>query len=141
MNNTGYVIPLWEEEQIAHGYRRCRDWGKPMDLPWASDGPYWNLKANAGLISSSQDMLSWIDAIENSDILSDAAKEKFFYPHVREGDRAGSFYGYGWVIAESSRDTKVIAHDGDNRRFFTDLYRYVEDDVTILLVHDADQLR
>ena len=119
IKNTGYVIPRWEEQQIAHGYRKCKDWGKPMDLPWTSDGPYWNLKANAGLISSSSDLLKWMEAIEGTKIFSEEAREKFFYPHVRESERAGSFYSYGWVIAKSTRNTDVIAHDGDNRRFST----------------------
>ncbi len=139
IRNTGYVLPRWEEKQIAHGYRKCKDWGKPMDLPWSSDGPYWNLKANAGLISSSEDLLKWMEAIEGPEIFSEEAREKFFYPHVREGEAAGSFYGYGWVIAKSTRNTDVIAHDGNNRRFYTDLYRYRSEDVTIILQSNLDK--
>jgi len=60
MGHTGYVLPHWREEQIAHGYKKCKDWGKPMDMPWSSDGPYWNLKANAGLLSSSEDLMAWM---------------------------------------------------------------------------------
>jgi len=133
MNNTGYVAPLWEEDQIAHGYSKCRDWGKPMDMPWASDGPYWNLKANGGLISSSEDLMLWIEELDKGDILSPEAKEKYLSPHVKEG-AADTYYSYGWVIARSSRNTEVILHNGDNRRFYTDILRYPEEDVTIILL-------
>lgn len=139
MESTGYVNPLWEEQQIAHGYRRCRDWGKPMDFPWASDGPYWNLKANGGMLSSSSDLNAWIRNLKTSSVLSEQAREKFFFPHVREGERANSFYSYGWVIAKSSRNTEVIAHNGDNRRFYTDILMYPSEDVTIVLLANLDK--
>lgn len=139
MDQTGYVLPLWEEEQIAHGYRQCKDWGKPMDMPWSSNGPYWNLKANGGLLSSSADLLSWTEALEGTQILSERAKEKLFFPHVSEGDKATSFYSYGWVILESTRDTEVIAHNGGNRRFYTDLIQYKSEGVTIVLLSNVDK--
>jgi CubicO group peptidase (beta-lactamase class C family) len=134
MENTGYVVPHWEEDQIAHGYRKCRDWGKPMDMPWDTDGPYWNLKANGGLLSSAADLMSWFEIMEDPGLLSESAIRKFFNPHVREGRYAGSFYGYGWVIARSSRNTEVIAHNGDNRMFYTEVLRYKTEDVTILVL-------
>lgn len=142
MENTGYVIPLWENQQIAHGYRRCKDWGKPMDMPWAIDGPYWNLKANAGLISSGNDLISWIEAISDDEILSREAKNKFISPHVREvkeGKQADSYYGYGWVLGKSRRGTDVFFHNGGNRRFYTDLIRYESEDVTILVMSNVDK--
>ncbi len=139
MEHTGYVIPLWEEGNVANGYRKCEDWGKPMDMPWSTDGPYWNLKANGGMISSSSDLMSWMKAMEGTRILSEAEKEKLFFPHVKEGKKANSYYSYGWVILKSSRDTKVIAHNGGNRRFYTDLINYKTEEVTILLLSNVDK--
>lgn len=139
MKQTGYVMPHWDEEDVAHGYRRCRDWGKPMDMPWSSNGPYWNLHANAGLLSSSSDLLAWLKALEGNKILNEEAKNKLFYPHVREGDNAGSYYSYGWIILKSQRNTDVIATRGNNRRFSSDLLRYKTEDVTILLLSNMDK--
>lgn len=134
MSNTGYVLPLWREEEIAHGYRNCRDWGKPMDGPWDVDGPYWNIRANGGLLSSAEDLMLWLDAMENSDILSESEKENFFQPFLNEAERGGSNYSYGWLVAISSRNTRVLAHKGDNWLFFTEVLRYMTEDVTIMVL-------
>ena len=139
MKQTGYVQPHWDEENIAHGYRSCRDWGKPMDMPWSSNGPYWNLHANAGLLSSSQDIIAWLDALEGNNILNEEAKKKLFFPHVREGENARSYYSYGWVKLKSSRETIVTANRGGNRRFYSDILRYKTEDVTILLLSNKDK--
>ena len=139
MEKTGYVIPMWEENQVAHGYSKCKDWGKPMDMPWAADGPYWNLKANGGMLSCSSDLMAWMQAIRGNHILDEQATEKMFFPHVKEGDFANSFYSYGWVTSKSLRNTDVIFHNGGNRRFYTDIIRYPSEDVTILVLSNLDK--
>jgi CubicO group peptidase (beta-lactamase class C family) len=56
MMRTGYVIPKWGRDELAHGYQRGKDWGTPRDHPWAADGPYWHLRANGGLLSTVRDL-------------------------------------------------------------------------------------
>jgi CubicO group peptidase (beta-lactamase class C family) len=81
MTQTGYAIPRWKPERLAHGYKKgilwgLNDWGTPLDHPWDTDGPYWNLRANGGMLSTVHDLYKWHLALENTDILSDQAKEK-----------------------------------------------------------------
>ena len=60
MTQTGYVLPDWEPGQVAVEYdRQGRPHGRPLDHPWASDGPYWNLRGNGGLLSTARDMFRW----------------------------------------------------------------------------------
>jgi len=134
LKNTGYVLPDWNREKIAHGYSNCRDWGKPTDLNWSDEGPYWNLKGAGGLLSTPSDLLAWIPALESNAILDDLSRNKLFTPYVKQGQRQRGSFGYGWKIFTSSRNTTVHAHDGFNGRFFIDCLRYSEDDVTILVL-------
>jgi len=133
MTSTGYVLPNWDFSNIANGYRKCRNWGKPMDLNWGTEGPYWNLKANAGLLSTAEDLMKWQEALKTDAIFNDVELEKFFYPHIREGD-ARSYYSYGWVIIKSKRGTDVYAHEGGNGKYLSDWINYADDNVSILVL-------
>ncbi|WP_409235202.1 serine hydrolase domain-containing protein [Streptomyces sp. PA5.6] len=94
MTRTGYVLPDWDRAQVAVEYdRHRRAQGRPMDHPWAPDGPYWNLRGNGGMLSA-------------------ATKRKLFAPQVRVPELDGS-YGYGWVVVDTD-DGRVAWHDGGN---------------------------
>ncbi len=134
MSNTGYVLPNWDLSKVAKGYRKCKDWGKPMDLSWGSEGPYWNLKATAGLLSTASDLMLWHAALDGIEILDEASKEKFLNSHIRESDISGSYYSYGWVINTSRRGTKAFAHDAGNGMFFSDWINYPQEQVSILVL-------
>jgi CubicO group peptidase (beta-lactamase class C family) len=138
MNDTGYLMPGWEEDRVAHGYtENGEDWGTLQDKTWGDDGPYWNLRANGGIMSTIGDMYTWHVALTNDSVLSNASREKFFAPHVSEGEGSGWHYGYGFAIATTERDTKLIAHNGGNGIFFADFRRYVDDDVAIIMMTNA----
>ena len=109
MKETGYVIPKWKRENLAVGYREDGNrWGTPLDHAWDKDGPFWNLRANGGILSTVGDLYKWHLALEGEKILSKAAQEKYFAPHIKEQPEAVSFYGYGWVTQKTSRGTKLV---------------------------------
>lgn len=139
MNKTGYMIPKWKREDLAVGYSRKDGsrWGTPVDHLWDKDGPFWNLRANGGLLSTAEDLYKWHLALEGEKVLSKAAKEKYYTPHIAEEPGGSSFYGYGWVIQKTGRGTKVIWHNGGNPYFFADFRRYVDDDVVIILATNS----
>ncbi|MFH8491208.1 serine hydrolase domain-containing protein [Streptomyces longisporoflavus] len=114
MTRTGYVLPAWKREQVAVEYdRHGRAQGRPMDHPWAPDGPSWNLRGNGGMLSTTRDMFRWHRALTTGDsVLSATAKKKLFAPQVRVPQLDGA-YGYGWVVVDSD-DGRVAWHDGGN---------------------------
>lgn len=113
MTHTGYVLPDWKRTQVAVEYdRHGRAQGRPMDHPWASDGPYWNLRGNGGMLSTARDMFRWHRALTGESVLSAAARQKLFAPHVRVPEVDGA-YGYGWVVIDSD-DDPFAWHDGGN---------------------------
>jgi CubicO group peptidase (beta-lactamase class C family) len=132
LTSTGYRLPNWPSERVAHGYRRERDWGTPLDKPWAEDGPYWHLRANGGLLSTVGDLYRWSRALEGEAVLTQLSRDKMFTPQVPEDDERTSFYGYGWAITPTTRGTNLIWHNGGNGYFFADFRRYVDEGVVLI---------
>jgi CubicO group peptidase (beta-lactamase class C family) len=140
MNQTGYRIPRWRPEELAQGYQRGRRWGTPLDHPWAQDGPYWMLRANGGILSTVNDMYRWHRALEGKKVLSRAAKEKLFAPHVRADETGTQFYGYGWSVGRSLGGKRLIGHNGSNGIFFAEVRRYPDDGVYLCYLTNVDEL-
>lgn len=130
MMRTGYLLPRFEPDSLAIGYRKDETWGTVLGRAMLEDGPCWHLRANGGIHSTIDDMYRWHLALQGTDILSDDAKKKYFAPHVNEG-YGDSFYGYGWVMFTTRRGTKLLAHNGGNMIFSADFRRYVDEDVVI----------
>ncbi|WP_299442970.1 serine hydrolase domain-containing protein [uncultured Aquimarina sp.] len=135
MNQTGYQMPSFGN--IAVGYRKDRKWGRTTERAWANDGPYWHLKANGGVLSTVQDMYKWHEALLGNKILNEDAKTKLYGKHVEEGEGSGSYYGYGWAIFPTPRNTELIAHNGGNGVFFADMWRYLEEGITIIIMTNS----
>ncbi|HEY9422844.1 MAG TPA: serine hydrolase domain-containing protein, partial [Thermoanaerobaculia bacterium] len=131
LTTTGYRGPKWDLAKLAHGYSRRGPWGTPLDHAWASDGPWWNLRGNGGILSTVGELYKWHRALEGEAILSKAAKAKYQAPHVPEG--GGTHYGYGWSIAKTSRGTTLVTHNGGNGIFAADFHRYVDEGVVIAI--------
>lgn len=141
MMNTGYLIPTWEKENLAHGYRGKSDWGTLLDHPWLEDGPGWHLRGNGGILSTVKDMYKWHKALEGNAVLGEEEKKLYYHPHIREGENADSFYGYGWALFTTPRNTKLIAHNGGNPYFSADFLRYMDEDVVIIVLANTNIYR
>jgi CubicO group peptidase (beta-lactamase class C family) len=146
MEHTGYRLPDWSKVVVAREVNRAGDdWGTPLDHPWADDGPYWNLRANGGILSTVGDLYRWHLALVSNRILSKEARDKMFAQHMREAPFSRSYYGYGWSIATTVRGTRLIAHNGGNGIFFANFRRYVDDDVVVIVAsndarHSAENI-
>jgi CubicO group peptidase (beta-lactamase class C family) len=131
MLSTGYVLPQFAAGQVAVGYKRETRWGTPREFAWDKDGPYWNLRANGGILSTIGDMYLWHHALNGTGALSEASKQKMFARHADEGG-GGSSYGYGWSIFTTERGTNCITHNGSNGVFFAECFRFTEEQVFVI---------
>jgi CubicO group peptidase (beta-lactamase class C family) len=138
MNQTGYQLAKWRQEDIAQGYQHTERYGTILERPWAADGPYWNLRGNGGIHSTLGDMYRWHLALEGDKILSSAERDKLFTPHVSEG--GGSHYGYGWSVAKTRRGTRLIGHNGSDGIFYAECRRYLDDGVFVYLETNLSEL-
>jgi CubicO group peptidase (beta-lactamase class C family) len=140
MQKTGYRIPRWTAGEVAVGYRSGQRWGTPLDHAWAEDGPWWNLRANGGILSTMGDLHRWHRALLTDAVLSAESRAKMFAPQVAEDPDGSSHYGYGWAIFTTPRNTRLIAHNGGNGYFYADFRRYVDESLLIALAtNDAGQ--
>ena len=122
MSNTGYLLPPWKTDDVTIEYDSgSRPRGRPIERTWADDGPYWNLRANGGILSTADDMCRWNLALDGDDVLSASAKARLFTPHTPEEDDS-SWYGYGWVLLEESGH-RLAWHNGGNDWSYSEILR------------------
>jgi CubicO group peptidase (beta-lactamase class C family) len=123
MTDTGYVLPDWDRDRVAVEYSPGgKPQGRPLDRPWAPDGPHWNLRGNGGLLSTPRDVFRWHLALAGDEVLDERAKRKLFEPHVLEEPRGDTHYGYGWVILRVD-GRRVAWHNGGNDSSYGELTR------------------
>lgn len=134
MESTGYKRPKFDKDLIAMGYREDKEWGKPIDKEWDKDAPYWHLKGNGGILSTTEDLYKWNLALLGERILSEAVKEKYYHPQLRPDENDNPYYAYGWDILKTKRNTILTRHNGANGIFYADFYRYIDEGVAIIML-------
>lgn len=135
MESTGYTRPNFDNNLIATGYSETGEvWGKPNEQAWDGDAPYWHLKGNGGILSTVEDLYKWHLALSSDGILSKEAKQKYYRPTLRADEDANSYYAYGWGVQKTRRNTSLIQHNGTNRIFYADFYRFLDEGTTIILL-------
>jgi len=120
MHSTGYRLPDWDKQTVAHYYEDNLDFGTFLHQPY----PYWHLLGNGGLLSTTGDMFRWHIALEGEDILSSAAKEKLYTPFLNN-------YAYGWNVTESDQGTLIQHKGGGSFTDSADYLRFVDAGVVI----------
>ena len=97
LNDTGFHLPRFNPERLAHGYRsNGENNGTMLSRPHAPDGPHWNLRGNGGLLSTVGDMSRFYDALFDTDkILPRDERAGRFNPRepvaLAGSDRVSSF--------------------------------------------------
>ncbi len=132
MQDTGYILAGWDDARVAVGYRGDKRWGTVLSRPMADDGPFWALRGNGGIHSTTADMLRWGRALTRGEVLSAQSMESYWTPHVDEGF-GDSHYGYGWVVMQGPGDRRLITHNGGNGILFADMAIFPDDDIVIVL--------
>lgn len=141
LTSTGYRVNV-PPTRRAHGYAADgKDWGTIEGRQPTSDGPTWHLRGNGGVLSTVYDMYRWHQTLERDDVLSAGSRKKMFTRHVPEGPNAPTFYGYGWSIQTTPRNTTLIAHNGGNPVFSADFLRYVDEGVVIYVTSSVANTR
>jgi tetratricopeptide (TPR) repeat protein len=59
---------------------------------------------------------------------------------LRPGENANPYYAYGWDIRKTPRNTILARHNGTNRVFYSDFYRYIDEGVAILFLSNKAHL-
>ena len=67
-------------------------------------------------------------------ILNTAAKTKYYGKHIREVPGEDAFYGYGWVVIPTPRNTELITHNGGNGVFYADFWRFPTEELVVIVL-------
>jgi CubicO group peptidase (beta-lactamase class C family) len=121
----GYRIPSWSREELAIGYRNGKRWGSPLDHPWAEDGPSWNLRGNGGMLATARDLDTLMQGLQNGPAMSGPARQRFMARYARSTEGG-------------PRRIRVI---GGNGIFNADYIRWVDDDVTLIMMTNVDKFQ
>ncbi len=135
MENTGYSRPDFSPSKVAVQHRNAIVTGKPTEKPWDGGEPYFHLKGNGGILSTTEDLFKWHQALLTNKVLSQQAKAKYFQSYVKAwGKESKDHYAYGWFVRDTPRNTRLIHHSGGNGSAFTYFYRFIDEDITFILV-------
>jgi CubicO group peptidase (beta-lactamase class C family) len=97
--------------------------------------PYYDVSIEAGageLISTVDDLLAWIRALQGNSVLSEESRIKMMTPFLDS-------YAYGLVIGDAiGRD--VLWHNGWVVGFRADVSHFVADDLTIIVLSNQNDL-
>ena len=122
MKYTGYRMPEWGKKVVAHWYVGDKDNRTPLEKPY----PYWNYIGNGGILSTTEDMYKWHEALLGEEFLSSEVKKKMFTPFLND-------YGYGWDVLEREMGT-LIQHDGGSMLGCSaEMRRYIDAGVVTIL--------
>lgn len=83
LRRTGFLLPKFQAKELAHGYLpKGTDAGTMLAKPHATDGPYWNLRGNGGMLSTTGEMHTFYKALfDGETLLTRAARGDRFAPN------------------------------------------------------------
>lgn len=130
MTNAGFRGDFNHDDlRLSRGYL-----GTPERI---EEGPplayLWGTRGAGGIISTVEDIYAWHLALQGKHILSEAAKEKAFYPWSNEG--------YGWHVQTDSSGRRLIQKGGGQANFASHFLFYPDDKLVIVWASNNLQQR
>ena len=99
------------------------------------------VRPSGGFLSNSSDMILWDNVLrEKNSILKKEHWELLWQPFVKTSNNPESkaYYGFGWFFDERNGH-KVIWHGGANIGFRSTYARFVDDDLSIIVLTNTDE--
>jgi CubicO group peptidase (beta-lactamase class C family) len=123
--NEADIIP-----NRSAGYRL--DKGDLKNQEWVS--PSLNTTADGSLYFSILDLAKWDAALYTEKLLKRSSLEQMWtVATLRDGQPNSGQYGYGWFV-KIKKDRRVVEHEGQWQGFETQISRYVDDGLTVVVL-------
>lgn len=118
----------------AAGYELKDDVLKNQE--WVS--PTFNATADGTLYFNVLDMARWDDALNGTRLLRQASLDQLWtvFP-LADGQPNSSGYGFGWFVGKQNEHRR-IEHSGAWQGFTTDISRYPDDALTVVVLTNLD---
>jgi CubicO group peptidase (beta-lactamase class C family) len=120
----------------ASGYMHRRDTLINADAMYA-------VRPSGGFLSTSSDMILWDKVLrEKKIILTKENWERLWQPFIKTSTaaEAKNYYGFAWEVDEY-KGHKAISHGGANIGFRSFYIRFVNDDLSIIILTNTDEAR
>ena len=129
-----HTTRIISEEDIvpnrAAGYRLVK--GQVKNQEWVS--PTLNTTADGSLYFSILDLAKWDAALYTEKLLKRSSLEQMWtVVKLNDGQPNRGHYGFGWEIT-SQHGHRLIAHPGSWQGFETQISRYVDDKLTVVVL-------
>jgi CubicO group peptidase (beta-lactamase class C family) len=127
--NEADIIP-----DRSAGYRLVK--GRLQNQEWVS--PTVNTTADGSLYFSILDLAKWDAALyTDSPLQQSSLQQMWTIAKLRDGKPNAGHYGFGWFI-ESQSGHRLIEHEGQWQGFETDISRYVDDELTVVVLTNLE---
>jgi CubicO group peptidase (beta-lactamase class C family) len=114
----------------AAGYRLVK--GELKNQEWVA--PSLNTTADGSLYFSILDLAKWDAALNTEKLLkASSLKQMWTIAKLNDGSPNPDNYGFGWFI-DGIRGHRIIEHEGEWQGFATQISRYVDDKLTIVVL-------
>lgn len=121
----------------AAGYRLVK--GELKNQEWVA--PMVNTTADGALYFSVLDLAKWDAALDSERLLKRSSLELMWTPaKLKNGQPNKDGYGFGWFI-EQHHGHRVIRHSGAWQGFKSEIARYVDDQLTIVVLANLEQAK
>jgi CubicO group peptidase (beta-lactamase class C family) len=132
MNATRIISEAEIIPNRAAGYELVN--GEIKNQKWVS--PSLNTTADGALYTNVIDMAKWDAALYNEKLLKRKSFDQIWTP-VKLLDGKTHPYGFGWDIGEANGH-RLLEHGGAWQGFTTDISRYVDDRLTVVVLTNLD---
>lgn len=128
MSRSGAESYLDRPAHRASGYRRTF-------AGWRNDENNMSYTLGSGdIYATADDLLTWSRALDDPAYLSKASRDAMF----DGGSEADGWYGYGFRIQPYLRpggsSGRLVRHGGSMDGFLSNLHRYLDDDLTVIVL-------
>ncbi len=119
----------------ARGYERKG--GKLVNQSWVA--PRLNTTADGSLYLTARDLAKWDLALYGDKVLPASVRNASWTP-ARLNDGSATEYGYGWQLFQRNGH-RAIAHGGAWQGFRSQLYRFVDDKLSVVVLANSASAR
>lgn len=140
MNETGFDVNAYYTPGVgAQGYE---SWQVKAPRLGFQAAPQWSFLFGSGLLYSTiNDLYRWDRALYTTKLVSQQTLNQVFTPYVNATLFPGSTYGYGWFITQAPvQNHRLVWHDGVIDGFRNYIGRYVDDNVTVIILSNLTTL-
>ena len=111
--------------------------GELKNQEWVA--PLLNTTADGSLYFSILDLAKWDAALYTEKLLKRSSLEQMWTPvKLKDGRTNSGAYGFGWFM-DVQLGHRLVTHDGAWQGFKSNISRYVDDQLTVVVLANLDE--